>query len=420
MINMAKSHDLIIVGAGVVGLCTAYFAQKAGIKTLLIDEREETSDRCSTGNAGFIVPSHFIPLCSPATLKLGLKMAVTPGSPLALPTRPDKESVQWMLAFRKHATKDHVAKHSPLLLELNLASRELYKQMDQEGEGAFSFQESGVMLLCRTQKGFKEESELASEARVRGLQVDTLNAAQTKTLEPQISAAVQGAIHYQDDATLDPPALLTWLRSTLRSMGCGFAYGQQVTEIQSDGQAVMIKTKSNTYIAQNLVLAGGASTGQLAKMVGLNLPMLGGKGYSVTIDAPPSSPTQSAILMEDRVAVARPGGKLRITGTMEIGGEEGKINQKRLDGIFVSLKNFYQDSESWPVRSAKVWSGLRPCSPDGLPYLGRCEKHENILIASGHAMMGVSLAPISGQLITELLQGRNPEILTAFSPDRFS
>jgi len=174
-------------------------------------------------------------------------------------------------------------------------------------------------------------------------------------------------------------------------------------------------------VADEFVLCGGSWTQALARQLRIRLPMQAGKGYSLTLPQPRQLPAICSIFHEARVAVTPMGGALRFGGTMEIDGMSEEINPVRVRGIINAVPKYFPDFTAKDFEGVQPWRGLRPCSPDGLPYVGRAARYSNLSIATGHAMMGLSLGPITGKLVAEIVSGEKPGIdIGMLSPDRYA
>jgi D-amino-acid dehydrogenase len=232
---------------------------------------------------------------------------------------------------------------------------------------------------------------------------------------------VAGAVYFPLDCHLTPQRFLAQLHQDLESNGVTFQWSSPVVGWRvGDGRIDAVRTANGELTADEYVIAGGAWSPEVARGLGVRLPMQAGKGYSMTLSQPKQRPTICSILTEARVAVTPMGEALRFGGTMEIVGLDESINLARVNGIIKSIPPYFPDFGPEDFRDEPVWSGLRPCSPDGLPYVGRFGRYANLSAATGHAMMGLSLGPISGKLMADILSGEKPAIdISALRPDRY-
>ena len=205
-------------------------------------------------------------------------------------------------------------------------------------------------------------------------------------------------------------------------LGAKFAWESEALDIRvENGRIRAVVTNGEEICGDEFVLCGGSWSPELAGKLNLNIPIQAGKGYSLTLPKPRQSPSICSILTEARVAVTPMGGSLRVGGTMEISGMNEDINPVRVQGIIRSFCRYYPEFQPADFDGIEPWRGLRPCSPDGLPYVGRTRKFANLSLATGHAMMGLSLGPVTGQLIADILSGEKPRHeIGLLSPDRFS
>lgn len=415
------SRHVVILGSGIIGLCSAWYAVQRGLRVTVLDRRSAEGDNCSFGNAGMIVPSHLVPLAAPGMVSLGLRMMAHPESPFYIKPRLSWDLVAWGLRFCRAATHRHVARAAPLLRDLHLASRALYEELADELDNAFGLVRHGLLMLCKTRKTLDEEAHAAGLANRLGVPAEVLDAAQTQARDPDIRMDVAGSVYFPKDAHLTPHRLMAVLQENLAKRGVTFLWE---TEAQGWGRVGprlrAVHTPRGPVEGDEFVLCGGSWSSGLAQALRLSLPMQAGKGYSLTLTQPRVLPRICAILTEARVAVTPMGRALRFGGTMEIAGLDEGINPMRAHGLIKSVPAYYPDFGEGDFVAIKPWVGLRPCSPDGLPYLGRTARYDNLVIATGHAMMGLSLGPITGQLVAEMLCGVRPAMdLRLLSPDRY-
>ena len=418
---MAASKSVCIVGGGIIGLCTAWYALERGHRVTVLERNAPDRDGCSFGNAGMIVPSHFIPLAAPGMVGMGLRMMRNPRSPFYIRPRLNRDLLHWGVNFARNANAAHVSRSAPLLRDLNLASRSAYEELAERFDDVFDLTKRGLLMLCKTNHALEEEAKTAAVGRELGIPADVLTPQQAAERDPHIRMDIAGAVHFPMDAHLSPHRFVAALTDALQSGGADLRWQTEVTGWQTRGETIeAAQTNRGDIQADEYVLAGGSWSPGLAQGLGLRLPIQPGKGYSVTLPHPSHLPELCSILVEARVAVTPMGESLRFGGTMEMAGLDETINAPRVQGILDSIPRYFPDFGPDELRDLPVWRGLRPCSPDGLPYVGRFGKWRNLTAATGHAMMGVSLAPITGQLVADVVSGDTPRIaLDLLSPDRF-
>jgi D-amino-acid dehydrogenase len=417
---MAKR--VLIIGSGVIGLCSAYYAARDGHSVTVLDRRNSAHEGCSYGNAGMIVPSHFVPLAAPGMVALGLKWMWNPKSPFYIKPRFDADLFSWGFKFWQAATRQHVERSGPLLRDLSFASRACFEELAALPGSNFGLVKRGLLMLCKTQHALDDEVKMAEEARRLGVPAEVLDAKQTAELDPNVRMDVAGSIYFPKDCHLSPASFMANLKEQLASIGVRFLWDTEVSVFaREDRRLKAVRTSNGEIAADEFVIAGGSWSPSIARELGLKLPMQAGKGYSVTLTKPRQLPQVCSIFTEARIAVTPMGSTLRFGGTMEIAGLNETINPTRVRGIVESAPKYYPEFQTSDFEGVKPWCGLRPCSPDGLPYIGRTQKYDNLCVATGHAMMGVSLGPITGKLISDSLANRKSTIdLTLLNPDRYA
>ena len=414
--------SVVILGQGIIGLCSAYYAAKRGFEVTVLDRQPIQQNGCSYGNAGMIVPSHFIPLAAPGMVALGLRWMWNPESPFYLKPRLDMDLIGWAVKFWRAATPGRVERAAPILRDLNLASRDCYEELSSLPGMDFGLVQKGLLMLCRTAHALEEEARTAARAVALGVPAEVLDAAQTAALDPAVRLSVAGSVYFPRDCHLSPNRFMSSLMGACLSMGVRFMAETECTGWRREGTRLAAMLTSNGEVpGDQFVLAGGSWSGETIRSLGLKLPMQAGKGYSVTLPQPRQLPGICSILTEARVAVTPMGTSLRVGGTMELGGLHLKINPSRVQGIIKSVPAYYPELRVDDFAGLEPWVGLRPCPPDGVPFLGRTGVAGNLILATGHSMMGLSLGPATGLIVSRLLAGEDPgHDLRLLAPDRYS
>lgn len=410
----------IVIGGGIIGLCSAYYLRKAGWEVTLLD-RSDLQDNCSYGNLGMIVPSHFVPLAAPGMVAQGIKWMFDSKSPFYVKPSVDPSLLSWGWKFMKSATQAHVDRSGPYLKELNVYSKHLYEEMAQERGFDFALEKKGILMYYKTPKVGDEEIHLGEKARSMGLDVVSLDKAGVQALEPGIELDILGAVHYRSDAHLYPNKLMPQLIRHLRLSGVSIEAGAGVTGFtRKDGQIRQVITSRGAFEGDQVVLTGGSWLPSIARLAGIHISLMPGKGYSFTLDHPEKRLNIPAILCEARVAITPMDGRMRYGGTMEIAPVNDTIRMKRVEAIVRSVPGYFPNIRLEVPEKKDIWFGFRPCSPDGLPYIGRAGGIDNLIIAGGHSMMGLSLGPATGKVVADLASRQQPEVpIDAFRADRF-
>ncbi|HEY8954846.1 NAD(P)/FAD-dependent oxidoreductase [Chitinophaga sp.] len=410
----------IVIGGGIIGLCTAYYLNESGWEVTVLD-KGDFNNNCSYGNMGMIVPSHFVPLAAPGIISQGIRWMFSSKSPFYVKPSLNKQLIGWGLKFMKSATAKHVEASAKPLLDINLFSRSLYTSLAKQPGFDFGLERKGIIMYYKTEAVAEEEAHLAAQANTMGLDAAVLDKAALQALEPQLQLDVLGGVHYRCDGHLYPNDLMQQLIQYLQQQQVRFLPEREVTKIRTSGNKITeVITGQETHTADIFVLAAGSWSPAVARLAGMQLPMMPGKGYSVTLDAPAINLNIPAILCEARVALTPMGNRLRYGGTMEVAPVNDQVNMNRVAGIVDSVNRYFPDLPVQMPDKKQVWSGCRPCSPDGLPYIGYAPAYTNLLMGAGHAMMGLSLGPATGKLLAELADNRKTSIdIDAFSPARY-
>ena len=414
---MSQRFDCVIVGGGVVGLSCARTLSEQGARVLVID-RGRYQEAASTGNAGMIVPSHIVPLAAPGVIAKGMKWLMNPESPLYIKPSANPDFVRWLWAFQKHCTEAHVQHGIPVLRDSILASLELLDAWcaTPEFETA-GLAHTGLLMLHDGEKARKENLELADQAEEAGLEIERLDRDGTLALEPALKTQITGSVYFRQDARVDPEGLVRALEAHVRKAGVTIVDGA-VKSIQKKGSHVVgVKTDDAVYEANQLILAAGSWTPQLTKGLGTKLVLQPAKGYSVTIPWTGTGMKIPCLVTDQKISITPMPGGIRFSGTLGLQGYDLSVDERRAGPIRRHAELYCGEERVAPVQT---WAGLRPASPDGLPFVGGLPGMDNVWVASGHGMLGVTMGPITGQIIADLIGGKTPSFDPApFRVDRF-
>ncbi len=416
---MTVQTDVLIIGGGVIGVSAAYFLARSGVPVTLL-EKQTIAAGSSWGNAGLIAPNHSIPIPGPGVLSRGLKWLLDVESPLYIRPRIDWELMQWLWRFRKFCNVQALDKAIPRLRDMQRASLDLFRELIEEESLHCDFQDTGGLVAFRTEQGLSAGIAEAEHLAHFGLKSTILDAAAIHAMEPSLHPEVIGGIFHEEDAFLTPHKFVYGLAEAAEHFGATIVDKAEVRGFTTDGGRItMVHTSRGDYRPEQVVLAAGAWSTSLARMMGIHIPMQAAKGYSITIPRPQPSPSRYIIFGERNAVVTPMGNVLRFAGTLELSGLHEGIHPRRVQAIRKAAHEYLDLPDNLP--EGDVWQGLRPVPPDGLPYIGRSKQVANLVIATGHAMLGLSMGPITGKLISELVQEIPTSLpLTGFEVDRFA
>jgi D-amino-acid dehydrogenase len=414
------SGKIVIIGGGVIGLSCAHYLTKQGHKVIVI-ERTRLTDGCSFGNMGYISPSHFIPLATPGIVAQGLRWMMSSSSPFYIKPRLNWDLIRWGTTFYRNANAKKLSSSIPHLSNLLQLSRKLVNDLKSEVGDSFDLTENGCWMLYKNEKTGDHEKHLAEQAAEFNLKTITCTAAEVQQYEPEVEVNVAGGVLYLDDCYINPPVLMKALHTHLINAGVEFQLGAEVISFERNNQNIKaVITNQQRTEADEVIVANGSWMQELSKLLNIQLLLQPGKGYSFTYSDLEKNLHYPSILVDDRVATTPYDRSLRIGGTMELSGHSDNILPKRVTAIYNAFKKYYPAMDIHPPDTTKAWFGYRPVTPDGMPYIGRHHAFNNLIYAGGHAMLGVSAATGTGQLVSEIVDGRKTTIdIEAFDPARF-
>jgi D-amino-acid dehydrogenase len=402
---------VVVVGGGAIGACAAYELARRGLDVTLLERGEELASGASSGNAGLLCPSHSAPIANPASVKNGLRWMTKPDSPFYLRPRPAVAS--WIARFVKASTAQRAARGTRIIRELSIASLALHAELSDSGLNT-GFTRRGILNVYETEEGF---AAAKSHAGATDLAAEVLGRDETRSLEPALNGRIAGGVYYPDEAHCDPLSFVYAVGRAAREAGATIRTATSVRALRRANGGIAVETTHETLRAGTVVLAAGAWTSALAAQLGVYLPQEGGKGYHLDVEPAPGDP-KIPISMDEAHVIATPlPGRLRLSGTLELAGLDTSVSRPRVDAIRAAAERVLSLDEREEI---ETWAGLRPCTPDGLPVIGRPLGVDPLVLATGHSRKGLSLAPITGRLVAELVTGDRPSLaLAPLSPDRF-
>lgn len=415
---MSDEADVIVLGAGVIGVCSAYYLAKSGLRTIVIDQNGVCSG-ASYGNAGLLTPSHAIPLPAPGVLTNGIKWLLDSRSPFYIKPRFSMDLVRWLVRFLRASTPQCVERAMPAMHQLSRISMDLFEEIVASEQLECNFHHQGWTQVFVTERGLNDYREEARTLAKIGIESWDWNGAETRKHEHALSKNVIGGIHFPGDGHLNPGAFVMELARCVEALGSRIITHEKVETLDCNfNNHCVVKTNQAQYSAQYLVVASGFESVRFARPLGVRIPIEPAKGYAIIVNRTEAGPEAPMLLGDARIGVNAMGDSLRFAGTLELAGNDMRISQRRIDAMLARIPEYLPGIElSNPV---EIWCGMRPCTPDGLPMIGRCPDHPNVIVATGHGMLGVTQGPCTGKLVTELVRGQNQSMnIDLFDPARF-
>jgi D-amino-acid dehydrogenase len=344
-----------------------------------------------------------------------------PGSPFYIRPRLNPDLIRWLWRFYRASNQRTVDRVTPLMADFQLLSKSLFREIAEKENLDFGFQESGILMIARKEDTLHEIGILSEKSVQAGMTVHKMSQDAVLKKEPQLSGSVLGGYHFEDDAYLNPGQFIQAMRSRLIEMGISFIADKSVSSFKTGNNSITeIKLDDGQEMpVRNVLIAAGAWSPGLLKKLGLILLLQDGKGYSITFPDPGIRIGSPLILEDVAIGVTPVGADIRVAGMLELSGLDPKPSQKRLELVQKGIEPYF-NGVIWPHNKGIVWSGYRPCSADGVPYVGRVSRYSNLSIATGHAMQGMSLGPATGLLVSQILTDQKTSLPVAFlDPERY-
>jgi D-amino-acid dehydrogenase len=413
-----RDDDVLILGGGVIGLACAYYLLQAG-RGVTVLEQGTVGCGSSHGNCGTLTPSHAPPLAMPGVIGHALKALFRPDAPLRIAPRFDPVLWRWLLGFARRCNwRDFRAAteaRAPLLLE----SRRLIESLIREESIDCEFESRGTLYVFRDEAAFERSQWLPRALADVGIAIQTLDGNRIEAMEPALKPGVARGYFNPGDAHLRPDRYVAALARLVRARGGSIVEGARIEAIVRAGSRIeRVRTSRGDFAGREIVLALGAWSPSLTRGLGLRVPIQPGKGYSITFERPALAPRIPLVLKERSVCVTAWSSGYRLGSTMEFAGYDASLNRARLDALKRAAAEYLHEPEGPAV--VEEWFGWRPMTPDDLPLIGRAPRLENLVMATGHGMLGVSLSAITGVLVRDIVTGAPPSIDAApCDPARF-
>lgn len=411
--------DVVVVGGGVAGLFCAYHLRRSGASVTVLERGALGGPQsCSYGNTGFVGTHGAAPLAEPGMRSLRALGMLSEDAPFYVKPSMDRELLRWLRLFGRACTPTAAAAGFRALIGMKKRSLEILLELCESPSIAATFESPGIVLAYKTAQGFAEASRAVSRTVANGVPLRVLGPGELEELEPKTRFDIRGALYNPDGAYLHVPEFVVEFGRVLHDMGVEIYEHTNLTGFEvTAGKIERLHTNRGDLRPRDVVVAAGAWSTECARMAGIGLTLQPIKGYSVTMDMPPGGPSRPVLLSEGRMAMVPLGDRLRIGGRLELTGMSTAISERRVRAMLRTVGEYLPDLEETQTR--ETWSGLRPCTPDGVPLIGRTGLR-NLLVAVGYGHIGMGLAPAGGELITQILAGQDPTTdPTPLQPDRF-
>jgi D-amino-acid dehydrogenase len=410
--------DVLIVGGGVIGLASAYELSRAGVKVVLID-KSDPGYGCSYGNAGWITPCFSMPLPMPGMLIKSIGWLTDPESPLYIKPELSWTLFRWLLRFLLSMNRKQMLASVDALTAISKQSLHLYKELAAKTDMPFSFEQKGLFMVAQSDEGYKyakTEMELVARSGIPG---KLMGEEEARAFEPALTQRIKGGVFFNEEAHAEPLQVSKTLAHEAQKLGCQILSKAEVIDFQLGPKGIAsARTTRGVFVADQFVLATGSWSPRIAQTLALRVPVLGGKGYAIITDPLTPNPQRPMMLVEKKVAVTPRDGTLRLAGTLELVNQDETFTTRRVEAIVRGAREFLNVPET--IRYHEIWRGLRPCTPDGVPIIGRTARYPNLILATGHQMLGLQSATGSGKLVADIALGRTPDVDPyAFRATRF-
>ncbi|MDQ3487394.1 MAG: FAD-dependent oxidoreductase [Acidobacteriota bacterium] len=405
-------QDIAIIGGGIIGVASAVELARRGAQVTVL-ERDRIGHGCSYGNAGWLTPSQAVPLANPAMLLKSFKWMLDPDSPLYIQPRPDPAFVRWLIEFLLASKKAKFERGAAALVELCRVSVDMWEEVAKRSPEPFGFERHGLLAVYENAASLEAARRGVDLVCQSGVRAERWTTDEVRTKEPAIIGPQVGGYFYPDDAHCEPYLAVKALEAEARALGVRFVEGAEVYRISDGAGSRRLTTTRGEITAGQIVIATGPWSEGLGKMLGFRLPVIGAKGYSIVLPPANPQPKRSIYLIERKIAVNPHRDALRIAGTLELVRNDFSISARRVDVIVRGAKGMLNIGET--PASSEIWRGLRPCTPDGMPVIGRARGRGDVWLATGHQMAGLKTAPGTGLLLAQLMAGETPR----FDPEPF-
>jgi len=413
-----KQVDILIVGAGIIGSSIGAELSRRGAKVCVID-KGAVGKGCSYGNAGWMTPCFAMPLPMPGMLLKSMKWLMDPQSPLYIKPSLSWDLASWMISFLKAMNETQARRAVECLVVLSQKSLTEYEKLGQKYP-EIRFQKKGLLMVSRTEAGVAAAVEELNYVKNLGIPGKVLNGDEALAMEPALKAPILGGVYFSQEAMAEPYLVVQALAKEILSNGGEILENTELQDfvINSNNQIEKVLTSTGEIQAKQVIMATGSWSKSMAKMMRLRVPILGGKGYAMIVPPLEKQPQYPMMLVEKKIAITPRQNTLRIAGTLELVDQDFSITQKRVENIKRGAREFLHLPEELQVQ--ELWAGLRPCTPDGVPLIGRHASIQNLVLAVGHQMLGLQSGSGTGLLVADIVENKVPFVdMAVLDPNRF-
>lgn len=416
-----RAQRVVVVGAGMVGLSTAWFLQERGVQVTVV-ERERVGAGSSWGNAGWLTPSLTTPLPAPDVVRYGARAVLSPSSPVYVPLRPQARLLRFLAGFARHSTERHWGVAMRAYAQINRLALDAYDDLEAGGVRASTIHADPFLACYRSveeRAGMLEELDHI-QAAGQDVKYEAISGGEARSEEPALSGEVRAAVRIHGQRYLNPPEFLDALADSVRERGGEICSGVSITEVREElgGVTVVDSTKAMRR-CDTVVLANGTWLGELARPFGVRQPVQAGRGYSFSVAAErvPAGPVYFPTQRVACTPLSSPAGdRLRVAGMMEFRAPHAPLDPRRISAVMAASQPFFTGVDFEDRQDE--WVGSRPCTPDGMPLVGGTTSRR-VFAAGGHGMWGIVLGPVTGRLLADrIVTGDLHPALTPFDPLR--
>lgn len=414
----ATHSDVLVLGGGVIGLSCALYLLKAGASVRVL-EQGRVGSGSSYGNCGTLTPSHAEPLCAPGMVGKAMHWMLKRDAPLYINPKPNLKRLRWLMRFAQHCNWRDFGQATEARAAILQRSRDMIEELVQSDDLDCEFATDGVLFVYRDPAALEADQQHVDWLRRLDIPVENKSADDVLAMEPSLREEIAGGIHHPGDARLRPDKFVAELTRRVRELGGIIEENTRAERFSTANGAIRsVRTKRGRFSADRVVLALGAWSPRLGAKLGLHVPVQPGKGYSITYSRPDHCPRTPLVLHEVSVCVTSWDSGFRLGSTMEFSGYDRRLNQARLTALERGAALYLREPVG--ARVQEKWWGWRPMSVDDVPIIGPSTRWSNLMLATGHGMMGMSMCAATGELIASLCVGPAPVLdPTPYAPARF-